>query len=277
MSRKLVLAVLVGVISLTGANTSHANPKIYEKTLTSSAWIFTAKSKTEIAWGSGVVIDVQKKWVLTNSHVIPETGDIVVFFPVNQNSRLVVDPNYYLENAKTVAISAILIERDKQHDLALLELKSLPAGVQAIVLANASPNPGETLHTIGNSGASTGALWRYSRGEVRQVYQTTFKSTVTGGKVSQEVKATIVETQMPINPGDSGGAVVNDLGQLVAVNQSFIPGYSLVSRGIDITEIRAFLRTAASEEARSHTIASRRVSIESVDAMPVSPLGSLKK
>ena len=84
-----------------------------------------------------------------------------------------------------------------------------------------------------------------TRGEVRQVYSTSYQSTVAGSS-PLEVKATIVETQMPINPGDSGGPVVNDQCQLVAVNQSSGNGRSLVSRGIDVNEIRGFLKTAGS-------------------------------
>ena len=198
------------------------------------------RRKKELGWGSGVVIDVQKKWVLTNYHVLSGSGDFVVIFPASRNGRLIVDPKYYMENAKRIAVTGRVLRRDKLRDLALIELKSLPAGVKAVSLAAASPRPGETLHTIGNSGAGDGALWRYCRGEVRQVYAASFKSTISGSG-TQDIKAMVVETQMPINPGDSGGPMVNDQGQLVAVNQSSGNGRSLVSRGIDINEIRSFL------------------------------------
>jgi len=245
MFRNMVVAVLVGAIGLAATNTSQANPRIYEKTLASSVWIFTATDKKEVSWGSGVLIDVQKKWLLTNYHVLPDSGDFVVFFPVSKNGRVIVEPKYYLENAKKLAISGKVIHRDRVRDLALIEVKWLPASIKAIPMAAASPKPGETLHTVGNSGASDGALWRYTRGEVRQVYAATFKSTVSGSDPI-DVKATVVETQMPLNPGDSGGPVVNDQGQLVAVNQSSGTGRNLVSRGIDVNEIRAFLKAAAS-------------------------------
>src|SRR5271157_1063329 len=116
MFRSMVLAVMVGVIGLAGTNPIHANPRIYEKTLTSTAWIFTATDKKEVGWGSGVLVDLQKKWLLTNYHVMPDTGDFVVFFPVSKNGRLIVEPKYYLENGKKLAISGKVIHRDKVRD-----------------------------------------------------------------------------------------------------------------------------------------------------------------
>jgi S1-C subfamily serine protease len=239
----------VGVIGLAGANVSHANPKIYEKTLTSSAWVVTASPKKELGWGTGVVIDVQKKWLLTNYHVMTDTADFVVLFPVMQNGHLVVEPKYYLDNLKKLSITGKVILRDKVRDLALIELKSLPAGIKALPLATQSPKPGETLHTIGNSGANDGGLWRYTRGEVRQVYSTNYQSTVSGSS-SMDVKATVVETQMPLNPGDSGGPVVDDRGLLVGINQSSGNKLNLVSRAIDVSEIRTFLRSAGNATAK---------------------------
>src|SRR5262249_52591585 len=55
--------------------------------------------------------------------------------------------------------------------------------------------------------------------------------------------AKMLETQSPINPGDSGGPVVNDNLELVGVVSSLDPRSRLVSLCIDVEEVRAFLAT----------------------------------
>lgn len=49
------------------------------------------------------------------------------------------------------------------------------------------------------------------------------------------------ETQSPINPGDSGGPVVNAAGELIGIAQSISPKARLVSYNVDISEVRAFM------------------------------------
>src|SRR5262249_54921257 len=98
-----------------------------------------------------------------------------------------------------------------------------PEGVTAVKLAEQDPRPGDRVHSIGNPGASD-ALWVYSAGTVRQVYRKEWR--YRSGPVHA---ARVVETQAAINPGDSGGPVVNDAGELVAVVSGRLPEASLLS------------------------------------------------
>jgi S1-C subfamily serine protease len=75
---------------------------------------------------------------------------------------------------------------------------------------------------------------------VRQVNPTKFKARTSDGG-ALEVEALVVETQVPTNPGDSGGPVVNERGELVAITQSNDTKQRLVSYHIDAGELRAFL------------------------------------
>ena len=50
-----------------------------------------------------------------------------------------------------------------------------------------------------------------------------------------------METQAPINSGDSGGPVLNSKGELVAIAQAIAPNARLVSYSVDISEVRTFL------------------------------------
>ena len=95
--------------------------------------------------------------------------------------------------------------------------------------------PGDTVHSVGNSGVLVGKLWRYTAGKVRSVYQAESLTT------DSLLKARIIETQSPINAGDSGGPLVNDRGELVGVVNSTQKQASLVSFNVDVSEVRAFL------------------------------------
>jgi S1-C subfamily serine protease len=51
----------------------------------------------------------------------------------------------------------------------------------------------------------------------------------------------ILETDVPTNPGDSGGPVLNDRGQLVGVISHYAARQRQVSGNIDLEEVRNFV------------------------------------
>ncbi|MBY0523696.1 MAG: serine protease [Gemmataceae bacterium] len=231
------------------AGSAQANPQLYDKTVRSTAWVISPVGKEgKAAWGGGALVDAKKRWVLTNWHVVEERNDVIVFFPTFQNGRCLADPNFYLgkEGSKT-KIEGKVIARDKKRDMALIELKSLPASIAEFRLAPASARPAETVHAIGNSGVENGGgvLWRYSKGEVRQVYKAKVKNKMPDGKGTLDTDFMMLETQIPTNSGDSGGPVVNDKGELVGLTQGCSPSLRLVSHSVDVSEIRSFLKTAS--------------------------------
>jgi hypothetical protein len=136
-----------------------------------------------------------------------------------------------------------VVATDRIGDLALIRLSSLPEGAEALPLASASPEPGSNVHSVGNSSlGACGALWRYTRGEVRLVYNR--RARTPGG----ERLINTVETQAPVNRGDSGGALVNDAGQLVAVVTAYSARERLVSHDTGVREVRRLLAREALAE-----------------------------
>jgi len=92
------------------------------------------------------------------------------------------------------------------------------------------------IHSIGNP-ATSQALWVYTNGTVRSVYP---KKLITN---AGEHEFKVVETDSPINEGDSGGPVVNAAGELVAVTQAYTNNGRLVSYSVDVTEVKKFLES----------------------------------
>jgi S1-C subfamily serine protease len=239
------LAVLTLVLFTAGQ--SRADSQVYERTLRSTAWIVSPLDKGNTSIGTGFVADAHRKWVITNYHVVEDRKKAIVFFPQFRGDRVVAEANHYTANPEKYGVAGEVIALDKKRDLAVIEVKSLPSGIYDLTLAPRSPKPGETVHSIGNSGANEGALWRYSKGEVRQVYTTRYKAKDSSGG-TLEIDSRVVETQVPTNVGDSGGPVVNDRGELVAVTQSTSTKQRLVSYSIDVGEVRSFLKSTASRE-----------------------------
>jgi S1-C subfamily serine protease len=232
-----------------------ADPDVYDRAVRSTVFIIGVTPEGQRAAGSGALVDAEKRIVVTNYHVAAymkaNMKVVLAFFPEFQNGRLITDVGYYARNGKQLATSFEVVKADPKRDLAAIRLARVPSGARELKLALRSPKPGETLHSIGNSDALDGGiLWRYSKGEVRQVYSTRFRAVMGSGNADSvlDVQSWVVESQVPSNPGDSGGPVLNSRGELVAVTESIDRKKVLITLGIDISEVRAFLRTAGVDQ-----------------------------
>jgi tetratricopeptide (TPR) repeat protein len=221
---------------------------IYDQVLKAAAWIL-AEEGGRTATGTGWLVDKADRLLVTNYHVVNRNEEVKVVFPqFDGRKRVIPEKSHYRKKAR--AFRGQVIARDKQRDLALIQVASLPDQAEALLLAAESAGPGDRVHSVGNPGASD-ALWVYTSGTVRQVY----RKRINYGDFT--VEARIVETQSPINPGDSGGPVVNDAGELIGVTTGQSRKGQLVSYCIDVSEVRAFLggegQTATTKTAESLT------------------------
>ncbi|WP_145241205.1 HEAT repeat domain-containing protein [Urbifossiella limnaea] len=193
-----------------------------------------------------MLIHGPRKLVLTNYHVVETAGEATVFFPVNDGKGdLITDLAHYTANAAKLRVTAKVIARDAGRDLAVLELDRVPAEAFGLPLAGQPAATGAAVYSIGGSGAGAregGALWRFSVGAVRGRSRKTFRF-----PDGQVIAAMILETQKPVNPGDSGGPTANDRGELVGVVSMFDRSQNLVVNDIDLTEVRAYLTKVAKD------------------------------
>lgn len=223
---------------LAGADFVQANPKVYEKALQSTGWVIVPRSD-DAPLGTCSVVDRERKLAITSLHLIKNAAEALVFFPRRTDGELVVNAASYLHDVQ--AINARIVATDRARDLALMQLDSLPDEVTALPFAEQSSRPGQDVHSIGNSGLksnSDGMLWRYTRGNVRQLYQKEIRA-ATGTSFVR-----MIETQSPVNLGDSGGPLLNDDGHLIGVIMAYDPHERLVSHNIDVREVKAFLNQA---------------------------------
>lgn len=264
-----LLAVLLGWL-LTGhapaqapATTPPAPPadtgvSAYQKVIHSTVWVHSARGKGRLATGSGSLVDRGRRLVLTNYHVVGNVPRATVFFPAFEGRKAIPERRYYQDRAGRLGIPGDVIEIDKQADLALIRLDRVPEGVPALRLATESPDPGQSVHSIGNPGRS-GALWVYTPGKVRQVYSKRWQAKL-NDTTSLWFQARVIETDSPTNPGDSGGPLANDAGELVGVTQGGAVDAQSLSTFVDLSEVKRLInrrsvQTLRSEAAPSATVA----------------------
>ncbi len=226
--------MLVVAVAISGG-TAHANN--YSQMLKSTAWIITKDADKKTSTGTGVVIDIEKRLLVTNAHVVGDSRKAVVFFPQVKNGVPANQRKFYLQNAVKLGVQATVVSVDPKRDLALLELPSIPDSIEAVELADQSELPGSDIDIVGNPGDGN-SLWVYTGGTVRSIYNKKFRSSY------GEHEFRILETQSPIKQGDSGAPVVNEAGKLIGIAQSFSPSSPLVSYCVDVSEIKAFLQKA---------------------------------
>ncbi|HEY1376499.1 MAG TPA: serine protease [Gemmataceae bacterium] len=246
MPRRLVLAAaLLAAAPAPAADRPPLSGKeIYQRTLKSTAWIAHAvevgRDRAVLLAGTGSVIDVHQRLILTNFHVVAHEAEVRVFFPqFDKQNKLIAAKDHYLREFQAGGgLKGKVLYRDEKRDLAVVQVDRLPSGTTAVPLARESVGPGDTVHSIGNPGASD-ALWAYTPGAVKAVYKKTW-SVRDRGEV-HNFEATVVETTSPVNPGDSGGPLLNGAGELVAVTQGGVSAQGTISYFIDISEVRALL------------------------------------
>lgn len=144
-----------------------------------------------VSVASGVIVDANKGYILTNAHVIADAQSVTVTLS---------DGRHY--NAKVIGL-------DKPSDVALLQIKA--KSLTAVPISDSN------LLKVGDIVAAIGNPFGLSQ-------------TVTSGIVSALGRTTLgienyenfIQTDAPINPGNSGGALINADGQLVGINTAIL-------------------------------------------------------
>jgi S1-C subfamily serine protease len=154
--------------------------------------------------GTGIVIDPGGV-VLTNNHVISGATDISAF-SVGTGQTYGVD----------------VIGYDRNADIAVLQLRG--AGGLPSAAIGGGVVVGEPIVAMGNAGGQGGAPSAVG-GRVVAVNQTVQAAdTLTG---ADETLVGLILADAPIKPGDSGGPMVNNAGQVIGVNVAATENYKL--------------------------------------------------
>jgi S1-C subfamily serine protease len=164
----------------------------------------------EEAAGTGIVLTSSGE-VLTNNHVINGATAISV-----------------KDVANGKAYSAAVVGYDTTKDVAILQLNDA-SGLQTASIGNSSNVAvGETVVGIGNAGG-TGGTPSAAGGTVTGLNRSI--TATDEGDGSSEQLTDLIQTNADIQPGDSGGSLVNSLGQVIAVDTAGSAGRTFQSGG----------------------------------------------
>ena len=231
----LAIVAMVAVSPRTSAADEFDAQALYKKAVKSCVFIITPM-KGGMGMGSGSLIDVEKRIVLTNYHVVDDREIVFVQFPMYQkNGEMNTDKEAYFANVPAnKAIKGKVLHRDKSRDLAFVQIETIPPGTEALPLAQRSIGVGAPVWNIGSPG-DVKHVFSVTKGEVRGVGMQKMDFG------DQIVNAKFVTTTNPVNQGDSGGPLIDKRGYQVAVTQSIRLKAQLVSSFVDINEVRDFL------------------------------------
>lgn len=203
---------------------------------------------TDLGIGTGAVID-PAGYVLTNWHVISGYQVAVIFLK----------PTSGTEIAEQNAYGAKLIAQDPAADLALLKIVKAPATLNPIKLGDISTvQVAEDIHIIGHP---HGLFWSYSTGVISQV-RDNYKWTYSDGS---KHSAKVLQMQTAINPGSSGGPVLDDNGNILGLVAMTEEGQNL-NYAIAVDEIKAFVLRATDGKTRGTEERSNPESLEQFSA-----------
>ena len=161
------------------------------------------RERVEQSLGSGVVIDADKGYVLTNHHVVGGADDITVTLQDGRDFK------------------AKLLGSDPETDVAVLQIPA--ERLQALPIADSSAlRVGDFVVAVGDpfglgQTATSGMVSALGRSGLGKGFQN------------------FIQTDASINPGNSGGALVNLRGELVGINSMiFTPSGGNVGIGFAI-------------------------------------------
>ncbi|MCE9562705.1 MAG: trypsin-like peptidase domain-containing protein [Planctomycetes bacterium] len=206
--------------------------------LASVAWV---RAENDGA-GTGFVVDVEKKLLITCRHIAADRKVVDVYFPWRQDGELVSERAVYLRNRLRLRelgmlVTGKVLKTSDAHDLALVELESVPIGTKAVTFAAFAPSPGDPLQAIGNR-LDLETVWNITAGPARTSGKLTDGYFWRGKKLA--VNAEILLGQLPTEEGDSGGPVFDIRGELVGMASALRRQCPLAAVCIGASEIWQF-------------------------------------
>lgn len=170
--------------------------------------------------GSGVIIDSEKGYIVTNYHVVEGAQRLEVTLSGGQS---------YL---------AQLVGGDSQSDLAVLKIDA-PNLPQATLGDSNKLKVGEMAVAIGNP------LGEEFAGSVTYGVISALNRKITvEARPGEELTLNVIQTDAAINPGNSGGALVNSRGEVIGINSVKIQRTDVEGMGfaIPISEAKPIIQ-----------------------------------
>jgi len=187
--------------------------------------------------GTGWVCNRERRWIVTNYHVVGDANEIDLIFPEFRDGKLVTDRESYVRDFNRLRRRFRLIRRHLTRDLASIEAQTLPDQAKSLGLA-ASTYPGQAVCLVGNR-RDLDTLWNFNRGKVRQSFHSKEGIPWRTDRLAKGCRLLAIDSL--VHEGDSGGPVVNDRHEVVGVVSAVLFQAQQITAAIELDELRAFL------------------------------------
>jgi len=181
------------------------------------------KDKNKGFFGSGALVHTNGNvsLVVTNLHVVQDNID---------GNILVIAKPKSLDQKYGEKYSGKVVAQDKKTDIAILKVIGLP-NIKVIPTGSYKEiKVQDEVHAIGHP---EGLNWTYTKG---------FVSAIRTNFTWNEHNATVIQHQIPISQGNSGGPLFNDDGKLVGINTAKKEKGQNLNFAVAIDEIEKVLR-----------------------------------
>jgi S1-C subfamily serine protease len=172
--------------------------------------VSTSSTQGSTSAGTGIVLTSDGE-VLTNNHVIRGATSIKVTDVGNGHTY-----------------TAKVVGYDASKDVAVIKLQNASGLTTANLGDSSSVQTGDSVTALGNAGGKGGTP-SVATGTVTALNQSITASDE-GSGVNSEQLTGLIETNADIQPGDSGGALVNSYGQVIGMNTAASSGTQFQSQ-----------------------------------------------
>lgn len=194
----------------------NSQPSVVSIAVTTTSLSQSGVVSTENNIGTGFIID-SGGWVVTNQHVVSDTS----------SSYMVITSDGTKYDVQSIA-------RDDVYDIAILRIdaKNLPAltlGDSDAVLV------GQDVIAIGTPlGEYAGSV---TKGIISGLHRTVTTASDWFGSTSKTYED-VIQTDAAVNPGNSGGPLLNEEGQVVGINFATTSGAENISFALPINKVK---------------------------------------
>lgn len=167
--------------------------------------VYSTTDSSVGATASGIILDT-KGYIITNDHIYSE----------------VTNAKFIVTMQDGTSYKATYVAGDQRSDIAVLKFDDMPKNLTAATFANSSDvKSGDDVIAIGSpyglSGTVTKGIVSYPSRRI-----TTSTSSNNDSTSSSSYSMRVIQTDVALNSGNSGGALVNMYGQVVGINSSKI-------------------------------------------------------
>ena len=216
--------VVVQESSATTDVVKKVSPSVVSITSTSTAQSFFGGAQTVEGAGTGMIVS-SDGLIMTNKHVVADTA-----------------ASYSVFTSTGKQYSATVVARDPVNDLAFVRIQA--KGLTPVQLGDSSSLVvGQAVVAIGN------ALGQFQNTATQGIISGLGRPIVAGDSSgsSTENLQDLIQTDAAVNPGNSGGPLVNLEGQVIGMNTAVSSNAQNISFAIPINEIKSQVANVESQ------------------------------